>query len=505
MLSHNVPQANLMAELDHLRQRVAQMEQEHTHYQQRIVQLEQECIRQTRQCEQLQLALESIQDGLWDWDISTGTVAFSPRWLAMVGYEPGELPETFSAFERLVHPTDLPRVMQAVQACIAGQQMAYMQQFRMRSKTGEWKYILARGKIVAHDATGNPVRIIGVHTDITERKQQEEDLRQLLAASPVVLFRRTTSGDLGVTYVSENVIHLLGYASQEFTTDSQFWANHIHPDDAPGVLADLSHIFEQGQHTHEYRFQMQDGSYRWIYDQLRLIRDEQGNLIEMVGSWQDITARKQQEEDLRLFKLLAEHATDGFAVASLSDLKFRFTNEAYQALLGYQAHELAALQVPDIFAEDLQYIGNLIAQGIQTGSWSGVLNYRRKDGSTFPGQLSAFVIRDQTGQPELVVGIVRDLTAQYQAEAERVALQQQIIDIQREALLELSTPLIPISDKVMIMPLIGTIDTQRAQMVMGTLLEGIARHRSHLVILDITGVAVVDTQVAQALIQAARR
>lgn len=504
MSSHNETQSNFMAELDALRQRVAQMEQEHTHYRQRIAQLEQELVQQTRQQERSQLALEAGQDGVWDWDIPAGTVVFSPRWLAIVGYEPGELPETFNTFERLVHPDDLPRVIRSAQAFIAGQQTTYIEQFRMRSKTGKWKSILSRGNIVAHDAAGNPVRMIGVHTDITELKWQGEELRQLLVVSPVVLFRCKASGDFGATYISENVTHLFGYTPKEFTADSQFWARHIHPDDAPRVFADLPHILEHREHTREYRFQIKDGTYRWIHDQLRLTCDEQGNPIEMVGSWQDITARKQQEEDLRRFKLLVERAIDGFAIADLPDTHFLFTNAAYQELLGYQAHELAALQVAEVFAEDPQYIGSLIAQGVQAGNWSGVLTYRRKDGSTFPGQLSAFVIPGQTGQPELIVGIVRDLTMQYQAEAERAALQQQIIDIQRETLRELSTPLIPISDKVVIMPLIGTIDTQRAHMVMETLLEGVARYQSDLVIIDITGVVVVDTQVAQAFIQAAQ-
>jgi len=83
-------------------------------------------------------------------------------------------------------------------------------------------------------------------------------------------------------------------------------------------------------------------------------------------------------------------------------------------------------------------------------------------------------------------------------------LQQQVIDAQRDALRELSTPLIPISDEVVIMPLIGTIDSNRAQQIMAVLLEGVARHQANLVILDITGVAVVDTPVAQAIINAAQ-
>ncbi len=83
-------------------------------------------------------------------------------------------------------------------------------------------------------------------------------------------------------------------------------------------------------------------------------------------------------------------------------------------------------------------------------------------------------------------------------------LNQQVIEAQRQALRELSTPLIPITDDVVIMPLVGTMDSQRAQQVLETLLEGIAQYQAELAIVDITGVSVVDTQVAQALIQAAQ-
>jgi rsbT co-antagonist protein RsbR len=84
------------------------------------------------------------------------------------------------------------------------------------------------------------------------------------------------------------------------------------------------------------------------------------------------------------------------------------------------------------------------------------------------------------------------------------AAHEQVIAAQQSALRELSTPLIPVSDNVVIMPLIGTIDTGRAQQVMETLLEGVAQHQAELAILDITGVSVVDTQVAQALVSAAQ-
>jgi anti-anti-sigma regulatory factor len=92
---------------------------------------------------------------------------------------------------------------------------------------------------------------------------------------------------------------------------------------------------------------------------------------------------------------------------------------------------------------------------------------------------------------------------QYELEHEHIALQEQVIDAQRSAIRELSTPLIPLSDTVVLMPLVGSIDSQRAQMIMDVLLEGIAEHQARIAIMDITGVQVVDTQVANALIQAA--
>jgi rsbT co-antagonist protein RsbR len=98
----------------------------------------------------------------------------------------------------------------------------------------------------------------------------------------------------------------------------------------------------------------------------------------------------------------------------------------------------------------------------------------------------------------------RDITARVAAERERAAYHEQLIAAQRATLEELSTPLIPISEQVMIMPLIGAIDSGRAQRVMETLLEGVAAHNTSLVIIDVTGVALIDTQVANVLMQSAQ-
>jgi anti-anti-sigma factor len=156
----------------------------------------------------------------------------------------------------------------------------------------------------------------------------------------------------------------------------------------------------------------------------------------------------------------------------------------------------------DVHADSPERMAQLMEESIEQGVVRAEVGCKRKDNSMFPALLSGFLLRNSDGQL-VAAGILRDLSEQKQMEAERETMQQQIIAAQRNALRELSTPLIPITDEVVIMPLIGTIDSQRAQQVMEALLEGVAQHQADLVILDITGVSVVDTQVAQSFIQAA--
>ena len=153
-------------------------------------------------------------------------------------------------------------------------------------------------------------RIEGVNQaiahEVTERQRAEEQrqlseerLRHLLTTSPAVIYSCRASGDYGATFMSENVTSIFGYESREFTEDSSFWAEHIHPDDAPHVFEELLQIYQQGRHTHEYRFQHKDGTYRWVRDELRLVRDTQGDPLEIVGYWIDLSDRKQAEELLK--------------------------------------------------------------------------------------------------------------------------------------------------------------------------------------------------------------
>lgn len=128
--------------------------------------------------ERLQLVLDGSNDGFWDWNIVTGEVKHSPRYAEMLGYRPEELEPHLRAWESLVHPEDRQRVLQALRDHWEGRVPQYESEQRMRTRSGEWKWILDRGKVVARDAEGNPVRMAGTHTDISQRRQAEEALRE---------------------------------------------------------------------------------------------------------------------------------------------------------------------------------------------------------------------------------------------------------------------------------------------------------------------------------------
>jgi len=127
--------------------------------------------------ERFYLAFEGSAMGLWDWNLATGEVYFNPRWKMMLGYEVEEIANSFASWEQLVHPEDLSPAKAALNAHLEGQNPTYEVEFRMMTKSGEWKWILAQAKVMERDASGNPLRMTGTHIDISDRKQAEVDLQ----------------------------------------------------------------------------------------------------------------------------------------------------------------------------------------------------------------------------------------------------------------------------------------------------------------------------------------
>jgi PAS domain S-box-containing protein len=129
--------------------------------------------------ERLRLALDSTEEGLWDWNVSTGTVVVNSRFRNMLGYVSGELEPTIHTWrDFLCHPEDLPEADRRLRAHIDGTTPIYEMEHRLRKKGGEWLWVLVRAKVVARSEDGRALRLVGTNLDITARKRSEELLRQ---------------------------------------------------------------------------------------------------------------------------------------------------------------------------------------------------------------------------------------------------------------------------------------------------------------------------------------
>ena len=135
-----------------------------------------EALRETR--ERAQLLVEASNVGLWDWNLLTNEVFFSPEWKLHLGYANHELPDRYEEWESRLHPEDRKSTIDAVKDYIEGRRMDYDVEFRLRHKDGSWRWILARADMV-RDAAGKPVRMMGCHVDITGRKQAEDRIQRL--------------------------------------------------------------------------------------------------------------------------------------------------------------------------------------------------------------------------------------------------------------------------------------------------------------------------------------
>jgi PAS domain S-box-containing protein len=217
---------------------------------------------------------------------------------------------------------------------------------------------------------------------------------------------------------------------------------------------------------------------------------------------------KERTSEVAIFRALAENATDAVFMASMKG-KITYANRTGYELFGYEYEqkELMGKGIEGLTSEEELLTQKILPLVRETGSWRGELKQKRKDGSCFDTYVTTFIIQNKNEHPMAQAAIIRDTTEQKQAEAERERLQQEVIEAQRQTLKELSTPVIPVMDRIIVMPLIGSVDSMRAIDITRSLLAGISQHRAKVVILDVTGVPIVDSGVANHLnktIQAAR-
>ena len=252
-----------------------------------------------------QLAVKGTNDGIWDWNVKTNQVFFSTRWKQMLGYEDEEISNHLDEWASRVHPDDIDWVMQTIQNHFDNKTPFYISEHRVRCKDGNYKWILDRGQAL-WDSGGNVLRMAGSHTDITERKLANAQLRQSEVRFQI-LARATNDAvwDWNLLtnklWWNDSVQTLFGYSAESIECNIDWWYERVHPEDRRRIVADIQAVVESTQPfwSNEYRFLKADGSYAHIFDRGYVVRDDtEQEPLRMIGAMMDISERKRVQEQL---------------------------------------------------------------------------------------------------------------------------------------------------------------------------------------------------------------
>ncbi|MEI6683136.1 MAG: PAS domain S-box protein [Bacteroidota bacterium] len=276
---------------------------------------------------------------------------------------------------------------------------------------------------------GKPRFLAGFNIDITDQKHAERELlmreRQqalILNSLPVIFYRVAPSGNLPVTWISDQIKQITGYSAEEVLANPGFWELHLHPDDRDRVINGWQASLETGELILEYRLKAADGTYRWFHDHLVMIRDEAQKNIDTAGICIDITKNKLAEialqESEKKYRLLAEYSADVIWILD-KEGRFTFISPSVEKLRGYKPDEVLMQSLESVMTPASARIVRDAMQGAFLSAGNGIkypdpipfeLEKLCKDGSTVWTESLAQPMYDDLGELTGFVGVSRNIS-----------------------------------------------------------------------------------------------
>jgi PAS domain S-box-containing protein len=377
--------------------------------------------------ERLNLMLDANKDGVWDWHVPTGAVYFSPRWETMLGHGPGELPARVETWERKLHPDDRPAVMRLLHDHMDGHTPYYESEHRCRTKTGGWMWILDRGKVVERDrTTGRPLRMVGTHTDISERKEQERQLRDSKARFKAIINTAadaivTMDADGRITDANPATAQLFGWRPEELI--GQPVELLMPPDERPQHLAKVERDVAggaarvigapgrqlQAQHRDGRCFPISLTITEWTIDGRRnftgIIRD----ISQAVAADAKLRA---SEAEARKLALVADRTTNAVLITDAQS-RIEWANRGFERISGYTLAEVKGRRPGDVLAgpgtdrREFDRVRALAERG--EGYRTELLSYT-KSGQPYWVAIDCQPTHDAEGNVEHFVAVQNDVT-----------------------------------------------------------------------------------------------
>ena len=378
--------------------------------------------------ERFRKVIDATNDAVWDWDIISNKAFFSDRYYTMLGFEPGEFEGSYDSWRSLVHPDDIKYAETIIRKHIQEQLSEFNLEFRLKTKNNSWRWIHARGKVVKIDENGNPTRLVGTHTDITERKLAEDALKEsrnlllsVLNTIPVRVFWK----DLNLNYLGCNKSFAkdAGYTNpkevigkDDFQMGWREQAEKYRSDDLSVINSGYPKIgYEEQQTTPK-------GEKIWLRTSKIPLYSPDGKIEGVLGTYEDITESKIAKD-----ALLQSYAENKAILSAIPDLMFIFNREG--VFQDYYAPEDEDLLVsPEQFIG--KHITEVLPEPLASQTFDHLKNLFATNDEQFyeyqidvNGDVKIFEARMVKSNDDRAISIVRDITSRRQYE-EAIALER---------------------------------------------------------------------------------
>ena len=296
--------------------------------------------------QRLELALWGADLGLFDWDVQSGKAVANQRSAEIVGYSLDEIEQSFDFWTSLLDPEDMPRVLENVSNYLKGLTDYYEDEYRVKTKSGEWKWVLSRGKVVERDKDGRAVRMTGTYLDITERKHAEQAIAENEARyralfenmrNGVAIYEAVDNGEDFVIVDFNKAAEIVSGLSRDQVIGKRI--SDVFPSAKElGLFEVLQKTWRTGDPAHHPVNKYQDERIEiWVENFVYKLPSS-----EIVAVFSDETERKLAEEALRVseekYRLVVDNAQEAIVIAQ--DGMHRFVNPKTVELLGYSEEEL---------------------------------------------------------------------------------------------------------------------------------------------------------------------
>jgi PAS domain S-box-containing protein len=337
-----------------------------------------EALRKSEEC--FREVLENSIDASYKRNLQTNIYEYlSPVFAQISGYTAAEMNALpLDVVLGLMHPTDLDEVNRVIAGALSSESRGaiYQMDYRFKhKKDGRYRWIHDQFTVM-RDALGKPSAFIGSVSDITERKQTEDALREseqklvsILDDVSDVIWSLSLP-DMKVNFISPSVEKVFGRTVKEFTENTALWSEIVHPDDKQISDKAFEQVSKKGSAVRECRIIRPDGSIVWISDKSKIIYDKTGTPNRIDGVSRDITERKKAEDALRAseekYRLLTENAADVIWVLNLSTGKFTYISPSVYQLRGFTAEEAMLETLEDALTPDsIAAVNEAIVKNVQ--------------------------------------------------------------------------------------------------------------------------------------------